>query len=318
MAEVAVTAALPGSALDHLTKDHLVRVRPGREPLAEAALAEFIGGADAAITLLADPVSAAVLDACARLRVVANYAVGHDNVDKEAAAARGVWVTNTPDVLTDATADLTWALILAVTRRVVEADGYLRAGRFHGWSPELLLGAGLSGRTLGILGYGRIGRAVAVRASAFGMRVVYSEPHQPAAVSPHADYLPLDELLPQSHVLSVHCPLTPETHHLLDAERLAQLPRGAFVVNTARGPIVDEAALVDALERGILAGAGLDVYENEPVVHPGLVRLHQVVLLPHLGSATLEARSAMAGLAVANVAAVLAGREPPAPVVRGR
>ncbi len=318
MAEIAVTAALPGDALERLSERHRVRIRGERSPLDVRGLAEFIGTADAVITLLADPVTAAVLEACPGLRVVANYAVGHDNIDKEEAAARGVWVTNTPDVLTDATADLAWALMLAVTRRVVESDAYLRAGRFKGWEPDLLLGAGLSGRTLGIIGYGRIGRAVAVRASAFGVRVVYTEPHAPAAPSAHAELVPLDELLAQSHLLSVHCPLTPGTHHLLNAERLARLPRGAYLVNTARGPIVEEAALVEALERGHLAGAGLDVYEDEPAVHPGLVGRSDVVLLPHVGSATLEARSAMADLAAANVGAVLAGLEPPTPVVRGR
>lgn len=315
--EVAVTSPLPGATLARLAEHVTVRVREDAAPLDEDALAEFIGEAVAAVTLLADPVTAAVLDRCPNLEVVANYAVGYNNVDVEAARVRGVWVTNTPDVLTEATADLALALILAVTRRVVEGDAFLRAGRFTGWRPELLLGTGLQGRTLGIVGYGRIGRAVARRALGFGLRIAYTAAG-PVDAEPWARYLPLEELLRSSEVLSLHCPLTPATHHLLDARRLRLLPRGAVVVNTARGPVLDEAALVAALEEGHLGGAGLDVYEDEPAVHPGLLDRRDVVLLPHVGSATRETRAAMAELAVANVEAVLAGREPPTPVVRGR
>jgi glyoxylate reductase len=317
MGEVAVTAALPGQALSLLADQHHVRVRPPGAPLAGRELAAFVGDADALICLLADRVTAELFALCPRLKVVADYAVGVNNVDLEAARTSGVWVTNTPDVLTAATADLAWALILAVTRRVVEGDRLVRAGGFRGWRPDFMLGTGLQGKALGIVGMGRIGRAVARRADGFGMRVSYTSlervpPFEAMGVEYVAD---LDALLPQVDVLSLHCPLTPKTRHLIDARRLHLLPRGAFLVNTSRGEVVDEAALVAALEDGHLGGAGLDVYEREPEVHPGLLGRSNVVLLPHLGSATTDARAAMADLAVANVLVVLAGGVPPTPVV---
>jgi glyoxylate reductase len=317
MGEVAVTAALPGTALDRLGMHHTVRLRPPGPPLQGRDLVAFVGGADALICLLADRVAAEVFALCPHLRVVANYAVGVNNVDLEAARTSGVWVTNTPDVLTGATADLTWALILAVARRVAEGDRLVRAGAFAEWRPDLLLGMGLQGKTLGIVGMGRIGRAVARRAAAFGMRVRYTSPH-PLATSEAAgtEYAAdLEALLPHADVLSLHSPLTTQTRYMMNARRLHLLPPGALVVNTSRGEVVDEAALVAALEDGHLGGAGLDVYENEPRVHPGLLGRDDVVLLPHLGSATREARTAMADLAVENVMAVLAGGVPPTPAV---
>ncbi len=318
MSEVAVTAPLPGTALERLAQRHRVRVRPRGPALAGRELVEFVGRADALVCLLADRVAAEVFTLCPRLVVVANYAVGVNNVDLEAARTTGVWVTNTPDVLTDATADLTWALILAVARRVVEGDRLVRDGGFSGWKPDLLLGAGLQGKTLGIVGLGRIGRAVARRASGFGMWVCYhSRRAAPGIETAGAEFVPdLDALLARSDVLSLHCPLTNQTRHLLDERRLRLLPRGAVVVNTSRGEVVDEEALVRALSDGHLAGAGLDVYELEPDVHPGLPGRPEVVLLPHLGSATREARQAMADLAVENVLAVLDGRAPLTPVVK--
>jgi glyoxylate reductase len=319
VSEVAVTMPLPGTALVRLAGSHAARVRPLGSPLGGAELATFIGTADAVITLLRDRVDAAVFERCPRLRVVANVAVGHNNIDLEAARAAGVWVTNTPDVLTEATADLTWALLLAVARRVVEGDAMVRAGRFDGWKLDLLLGMGLQGKTLGIVGLGRIGRAVARRASGFGMHVCA---HSPRTVVPRdlgsvEMVTDLDELLRRSQVLSLHCPLKPATRHLLDERRLRLLPAGAIVLNTSRGEVVDEAALARVLAAGHLAGAGLDVYEHEPAVHPELLVRTDVVLLPHLGSATRETRAAMAELAVDNVLAVLAGTEPPTPVVTG-
>jgi glyoxylate reductase len=317
MSEVAVTAELPGEALTLLGEHHRVRVRAPGPALAGRDLAAFVGEADALICVLADQITAELFVLCPRLKVVANYAVGVNNVDLEAARTSGVWVTNTPDVLTGATADLTWALILAVTRRVPEGDRLVRAGEFPGWRPDFMLGAGLQGRTLGIVGMGRIGRAVARRADGFGMRVAYTSLERvPPFEAMGAEYVAeLDLLLPQADVLSLHCPLTPKTRRMIDSRRLYLLPRGAFLINTSRGEVVDEAALVAALEEGHLGGAGLDVYEREPEVHPGLLARGNVVLLPHLGSATIETRTAMADLAVENVRAVLAGAVPPTAVV---
>jgi len=315
---IAVTSPLPGRAEELLSERFDVRIHTGQALVDEQALIEFLGGAEAAVTLLANPVTERVLRACHSLRVVGNVAVGYDNVDLDAASSLGIWVTNTPDVLTEATADLTWALILAVTRRVVEGDGFLRAGRYRGWALDLLLGTGLQNRTLGVVGFGRIGRAVARRAPAFGMRVVCHDPAEPADPAPGVRFLPLDDLLGSSDVVSLHCPLDRETYHLLDDRRFARLRRGAVLINTARGPLVDEEALVRALESGRLGGAGLDVYEHEPEVDAGLIGRPDVVLLPHVGSATHETRAAMAELAAENVVAVLEGREPPTPVVRGR
>ena len=255
----------------------------------------------ALLAVLGDRVDRELLDAAPRLRVVANHAVGYDNVDVPSCTARGVWVTNTPDVLTDATADLTWALILALARRVREGERLLRAGEFRGWAPTMLLGRELRGRTLGVLGYGRIGRAVARRAEGFGMRVLFTA---------RGGGVPFDELLQESDFLSIHCPLTPQTRHLIGAAELLRMKRGAVLVNTARGPIVDELALVAALEAGHLGGAGLDVFENEPAVHPGLLDRDDVVLLPHLGSATQETRQSMARIALEQVERVLRGERP--------
>ncbi len=315
MGEVAVTSDLPGDALARLAERHTVRLHPRGSPVSGRELADFAGGADALVTLLADRVDVGVFSACPNLRVVANVAVGFDNIDLEAARSAGVWVTNTPDVLTDATADLTWALILAVARRVVEGDRLVRTGGFRGWRLDLLLGTGLQGKNLGIVGMGRIGRAVAARARGFGMRVLHHDPKELGAVDGAEPVAELEALLPRCHVLSLHCPLTPATRHLLHARTLRLLPRGAIVVNTSRGEVVDEAALVAALEEGHLGGVGLDVYEREPAVHPGLLGRDDVVLLPHLGSATVETRSAMASLAAENVLDVLEGRPAGTPVV---
>lgn len=314
---VAVTAPLPGRAEEMLAARFDLRVHRGPQLTDEAQLADFIGTAHGALTLLANPVTASVLEACRSLRVVGNVAVGFDNVDLAAAERRGIWVTNTPDVLTEATADLTWALILAVTRRLVEADRLVRQGRFHGWSLDLMLGMGLQRRILGIVGYGRIGRAVARRAGPFGMNVVYCDRQQFDDPDPPARFLTLDELLATAHVVSLHAPLTDQTYHLMDETRLRAMLPGSVLINTARGPLVDEEALVRVLASRHLAGAGLDVYEHEPAIHTGLLEHPHVVLLPHVGSATVETRAAMAELAADNVIAVLENHEPPTPVVRG-
>jgi glyoxylate reductase len=274
-------------------------------PPPRSELLRRVAKADGLLALLTERVDAELLDAAPSLRVVANHAVGVDNVDVRACTARGVWVTNTPDAVTESTADLTWALILAVARRVGEGERLVRAGRFLAWAPTMLLGLELRGATLGIVGLGRIGEAVARRARGFGMHVVHST---------QRGGLPLEELLAQSDVVTLHCPLTPATRHLIDSRRLAQMKRGALLINTSRGPVVDEAALAAALESGHLGGAGLDVYENEPRVHPGLIGREDVVMLPHLGSATHTTRALMATMALTDAARVLRGERPLHPV----
>ena len=278
-----------------------------------SALREGLCRADAAIVTLGDGIDAETIHAATRLKILANYAVGYNNIDLAAARERGLIVTNTPDVLTDATADLTWALLLATARRVVEGDALVRSGRWTGWSPTQLLGAEVSGKTLGIIGMGRIGQAVAQRAVGFRMTIRYHQRH-PLAATSHPrewEYRSLRDLLGEADVVTIHVPLTPATHHLIDAHELAWMRPTAFLINTARGPIIDEGALVDALKTGIIAGAGLDVYEQEPALHPALAQLKQVVLLPHLGSATLHARVQMGLVCLKNIQAVLEGRPAP-------
>jgi len=314
---VAVTSVVPGHALEWLETACETTVHRGPALDREDAVAAFVGDAEGVLCLLANPITDGVLAACPRLRVVANCAVGYDNVDLEACRRRGVWVTNTPDVLTEATADLAWALILAVTRRIVEADALVRSGRWTGWALDQMLGTGLQGAQLGIVGFGRIGRAVARRAPAFGLAVAVCDPDPAPEPGLDVRVMELDELLATSDIVSLHAPLDEGSRHLLDEARLRSMRPGAVLVNTARGPLVDEGALVQVLADGHLGGAGLDVYEHEPRVHPGLVGRTDVVLLPHIGSATRETRSAMAELAARNLLAVLSGEEPPTPVVRG-
>jgi len=309
MATVVTTFALPDPAREIAAAAGDVR---GPERWREA-----LGEADALLCLLTDRIDADLLAAAPRLRIVANAVVGVDHVDLAACRERGVVVTNTPDVLTEATADLTWALLMATLRRLPAAERNLRAGDFSGWGFHDYLGSDLGGRTLGILGMGRIGRAVARRAAPFGMRVLYhnrSRLDRETERSLEAEYVEWHELLARSDVLSLHAPLTVETRHLVDEVALGRMRPGSFLINTGRGPLVDEAALVQALEEGHLAGAGLDVYEHEPEVHPGLLDRDDVVLLPHIGSATRETRAEMAALAARNVREVLAGRPPLTPV----
>jgi glyoxylate reductase len=280
---------------------------------APSALREGLCQSDAAIVTLNDTIDAKTIHSAARLKILANYAVGYNNIDLAAARQRGLIVTNTPDVLTDATADLTWALLLATARRVVEGDALVRSGRWTGWSPTQLLGAEVSGKTLGIIGMGRIGQAVAHRASGFRMRVRYHTRQllAPSSLPREWEYRSLEDLLGEADVVTIHVPLTPATHHMLGTRELERMQPTAFLINTARGRIVDEAALADALARGILAGAGLDVYEQEPAIYPLLAQLKQVVLLPHLGSATLYARVQMGLVCLKNIGAALDGRPAP-------
>jgi glyoxylate reductase len=316
-----VTSDLPGDALLLLDGRARVRVHKAKGVRTEAAVVRCLGAARGAVTLLSDPITDAVLDACPNLKVVSNVAVGLDNVDLAACARRGVVVTHTPDVLTESCADLTWALMLGAARRVVEGDRFVRSGRFKGWRLDLLLGADFRNKVLGIVGMGRIGQAVARRAAPFGLRVVYwQRTHlaQSVEAALGARFVSLDELLRTSDVVSLHCPLVAETRHLLDRERLRMLKPSAVLINTARGPLVDEEALVKALDSGALFAAGLDVFEEEPKLAPGLRDLPNVLLLPHLGSASQETREEMARSAVTDCLAVLEGRPARhlAPIIR--
>jgi glyoxylate reductase len=316
--KIVVTRRIPEPALDLLREAADVWVSPEDRPLRTAELHDAIAGADIAVTLLHDRVDDAFLDAAGdRLRAVCNVAVGFDNIDVPAATRRGVLVTNTPGVLTEATADLAMTLILAVTRRIGEGERLIRARQPWSWHMFMLLGMGLQDKTLGVVGMGAIGQALARRAKAFGMRIVYSDARQASAEVERelgARRVELDELLRSADVVSIHAPLMEDTRHLINADTLAQMKDTAYLVNSARGPIVDEAALVEALRSGQIAGAALDVFENEPEVHPGLLELDNVVLVPHLGSATVETRTAMGVLAAENAVAVLKGERPPTPV----
>ena len=305
-----VTRRVPEAVRSRLESRFDLDVHDSESPPGREALLQRARGAAGLVTMLSDRVDEELLDAAgAELRVVANYAVGFDNVDLEAATRRGVVVTNTPGVLTAATAELTIALVLALLRRIGEGERLLRRRQQWLWAPTFLLGEGLAGKTLGCVGFGRIGRAVAMLARALGMQVVYTNRRGP--VGTEAEWLPFDQLLERADVVSLHCPLTPETRHLIDAAALGRMRREAYLVNTSRGPIVDEEALASALARRQIAGAALDVFEREPDVHERLLALENVVLVPHLGSATRAAREAMGMLCVAALDAALLERHCP-------
>ena len=314
MPTVLLTRRLPDPVMAEMARRFTLIGEPQDRPMQRAELLRHVPRADALAVTLAETVDAELLDRAERLKIVAVYAVGYNNVDLAAAAARGIVVTNTPDVLTETTADLTWALILAVARGLPQAERAVREGRWHGWNPTEFLGSDVCGRTLGIIGMGRIGRAVARRAAGFGMRVIYASRHRLDAeeeAALHAMQFSLTVVLETADFVSAHIPLTQETRHLIGKTELALMQKGAFLINTARGPIVDEAALAEALAEGRLAGAGLDVYEDEPMVHPALLSLRNVVLLPHIGSATYETRIRMGMMVIENISAVLAGRDAP-------
>ena len=318
MSRVVVTGRIPETALEKLRAEHEVDAWSGPESIGREELLRRVAGADAVVSLLTERIDAELLDAAGpQLKVVANVAVGYDNIDVPACTERGIVATNTPGVLTEATADIALGLILAATRRLGEGERLIRSGQAWKWGMFFLLGSSLQGKTLGIVGMGGIGRATARRAKAFGMEIVYqsrSEIDPAIAAELGARRVELDELLAISDVVSLHCPYGPATHHLIGAAQLASMKSSAYLVNTARGPIVDEAALSSALREAQIAGAGLDVFENEPSVHPGLLELENVALVPHLGSATVETRTAMAMLAADNTLAVLSDERPPAPI----
>jgi len=309
---VFVTYPIPDPGLPLLREHFEVRVFGAeRAPTADEVV-DNAGGCSGIVTLVRDRVDGALMDRLPGLKAVANYGVGYDNIDIPAATERGILVTNTPGVLTDATADLTWALMLAAARRVGEGERMMRAGEFHGWDPRMLLGGDVWGKTLGIVGFGRIGHAVARRARGFDMRVLFYDV-VPQAVPDDitAEPVELERLLEESDFITLHVALTEQTRHLVDEAALRRMKPTAYLVNTSRGPVIDEAMLVRALREGWIAGAGLDVYEHEPQLAPGLAEVPNVVVLPHLGSATFGSRSGMAELAARNMIAALGGERPP-------
>ena len=313
MPRALVTRKLPSSVISKLEAAGDVDLYVGSAAISRDELLQRVKGVDALVCLLTDTIDTAVLDAAGpQLKIVANVAVGYNNIDVPACRARNIAVTNTPDVLTNACADFTWGLILAMTRRLGEGERVVRAGAWGGWALDYMLGMELRGKQLGLVGLGRIGRAVAEKAPAFGMSVAYAA-RKPADI-PGATHMTLDRLLSTSDVVSLHCPMTPETKHLIDQKALTRMKRTAYLINTSRGPVVDEGALAWALRERLIAGAALDVYEKEPEIHPGLMTLENVMLIPHLASATTETRTAMADLAAANAIAVLNGQPPLTPV----
>ncbi len=314
---ILISSALPGEAVGLIPRDFTLDYNNSEVPLSKAELVSRLNGKDGLICHIISTIDEEVLASAPTLKVVANVAVGYNNIDVAAARRRGVIVTNTPDVLTETTADFAWTLLMATARRVVEADHYARSGRWTAWKWDLLWGADVHGTTLGIVGFGRIGRAVARRALGFNMRVLYHDAvRADAAVERElsATATDLETLLREADFVTLHTNLTPETRHLIGEHTLRLMRKSAIVVNAARGPIVDEAALAQALREGWIAGAGLDVFEEEPRIHPDLLPLQNVVLAPHIASASRDTRIAMATLAVRNCVAVLEGKAPITPV----
>jgi glyoxylate reductase len=312
---VLVTRRLPQPALDRIASKTSMTLYEGEWAIPRDQLLAEIKGKIGAVTLLTDKVDDEFLDAAGdQLMIVANFAVGFDNIDVAACSRRGVLCSNTPDVLTETTADTAWALLMAAARRVAEGDRFLRRREPWIWGPLMMLGQDVNGRVLGIVGFGRIGQAMARRARGFGMKVIYYDAYRPPPSVERglgAEFRELDDLLAEADLVTMHTNLSEETHHLINAERLARMKPTAVLVNTSRGPVIDEAALARALKEGQIFAAGLDVFEKEPEVHPHLLELENVVVIPHLGSATVDTRIAMGMLAAENLISALEGRQPP-------
>jgi len=312
--KVFITYKIPGPGIDMLKERFTVDLYEGEEFLTKEEMMHKVEDVDAIITQLRDSIDREFVDRGKNLKIIANYAVGYNNIDVAYATQKSIYVTHTPGVLTEATADLTWALILSVVRRVVESDKFVREGKFTGWKPELLLGYDLYGKTIGIVGMGRIGQAVARRALGFGMKVIYHNRHKlPEEIEKkyNATYSDLDTLFKVSDIVSLHTPLTGDTYHLVDKSRLELMKPTAFLINTSRGQVIDEEALLEVLKNERIKGAGLDVYENEPIITPGLLDLRNVVLTPHTGSATRETRENMGIMVAENVIKALNNEIPP-------
>ena len=320
---VLVTNRIPAAVLQRLESDLEIDYHTEKDALSRDQLLDRVRDKHGLLCVVTDTIDARIIKAGSQLRVIANIAVGYDNIDIATAKKHGIVVTNTPEVLTESVAELTWGLILNVTRRVVEGDRLIQSGVWKGWALDFMLGMELFGKQLGVVGSGRIGRAVAARASVFGMKVVFAarkgsndttDRSQLTKSLKDSSVMPLDRLLATCDVVSLHVPMTSDTHHLIDREALVNMKPSAYLINTSRGPVVDEDALVLALREGLIAGAALDVYEREPMVNSGLLGLSNVILSPHLGSATHETRTAMADLAARNLMEVLSGNSPITPI----
>ncbi len=310
MKKIIVTCRLPGNALDKLSKNHHIYVHGSKsEAMNDEELLHRIGNADAIITLLSNKIDERILKEAKNLKIVSNYAVGYNNIDVKACTERGIWVGHTPGVLTETTADFAFALLMASARRIVEADKFVREGNFKGWSPDLMMGIDIHQKTLGIIGMGRIGKAVARRAQGFDMEVIYYDTGGDQGLS-DAKYVDFEELLAKSDYVSLHVPLVDSTKYLINEKALETMKESAILINTARGPVIDEAALFHALRNGVIGGAALDVYEAEPELHHGLINLDNVILAPHIASSSYKTREKMAEIAVENVIRVLDGEKP--------
>lgn len=311
--KVLVTRKIPGKTLEELQKAHEVVISPFDRPLAPQEIIEMGKDADAILTLLTDRWTGELMDKFPNLKIISNYAVGFDNIDVKAATERGVVVTNTPsDEVNESVAEFTWSLILALSRRVVEADEFARKGAYKGWEPDIFLGRDVYGKTLGIIGLGRIGTMVARRAKGFNMKAVYTQRDRVRDKEKELsiEYRELSILLEESDYITLHVPLTKETTRLINKETLSKMKPGAYLINTSRGPVVDEHALADALRAGKIAGAALDVHENEPSMNPELMQMENAILTPHIASATVEVREKMTQQAVDSILKVLSGKEP--------
>jgi len=312
--KVFVTRQIPQKGLEMLKARFEVEIGASDRNLSRREICEGTKDADALVCLLSDAIDEEILSGAKKLKIIANYAVGYNNINVEYAKEHGIFVTNTPGVLTETTADLTWALMLSVARRIVEADKFTRSGKFKGWEPELMLGSDVFGKTLGVVGAGRIGQAVMKRAIGFGMRVIYySKSRLPLDIESNlnASYVSLEKLLKEADFVSLHVPLTKNTYHMIGEDQLSLMKQTAYLINTARGPVVDEEALVKFLKEKRIAGAALDVFENEPLLTPGLTELDNVVITPHIGSASKETREKMSVIVAENVIAALEGKIPP-------
>ncbi len=315
---VLLTRLLPHAAIEFLKKYVVLDINTENRTLARKEILEKIGDQDGLISVLTDTIDAEIIEAGGNLKIISNYAVGYDNIDVLAATKRKIPVTNTPCVLTETTADLTFALLLSVARRIVEADRFVHDGKFKGWEPMLLLGSDIHDKTLGIIGFGRIGKAVARRACGFNMRIIYYELKRLSSdieMTYGVEYRALDDLLKEADFVSIHTPLTESTYHLIGERELLLMKKTAFLINTSRGPIIDEKALVRALKEKEIAGCALDVFEREPEVKRALLAMHNAILVPHIGSASIDARTKMAMMVVEDVIAVLARKTRPPNIV---